>query len=97
VHLKGVYLMGVYLMGVYLHWRVPHGRASHGRAPHLRVFLARRTRVAGILVSTEEVTCRVLVIKPYGNDDDVSLAEKSARVCLEDCPNTAFETRLIWA
>ena len=48
-------------------------------------------------ITTEEVTCRVLVIKPYGNDDDVSLAEKSARVCLKDCPNTAIETRLLWA
>jgi hypothetical protein len=28
---------------------------------------------------TEDVICRVFVIKPYGNDDDVSLAEKSAR------------------
>jgi hypothetical protein len=44
-------------------------------------------------MTTEEVTCRVLVIKPYGNNDDVSLAEKSARVCLKDCPNTAIETR----
>jgi hypothetical protein len=48
-------------------------------------------------MTTEEVICRVLVIKPYGNDDDVSLAEKSARVCLKDCPNTAIETRLLWA
>ncbi|OCK99255.1 uncharacterized protein K441DRAFT_692846 [Cenococcum geophilum 1.58] len=46
-------------------------------------------------MTTEEVTCVVLVIKPYGND--VSLAEKSARVCLKDCPNTAIETRLLWA
>jgi hypothetical protein len=48
-------------------------------------------------MTTEEVTCRVLMIKPYGNDDNVSLAEKSAQVCLKDCPNTAIETRLLWA
>jgi hypothetical protein len=54
------------------------------------------TKTAASMI-TEEVTCRVLVIKPYGNDDDVSLAEKSARVCLKDCLNTAIETRLLWA
>jgi hypothetical protein len=48
-------------------------------------------------MTTEEVTCRVLVIKPYSNNDDVSLAEKSARVCLKDCLNTAIKTRLLWA
>jgi serine/threonine protein kinase len=48
-------------------------------------------------MTTEEVTCRVLMIKPYGNDNDVSLAEKSAQVCLKDCPNTVIETRLLWA
>jgi hypothetical protein len=48
-------------------------------------------------MTTEEVTCRVLAIKPYGSDENVSLAEKSARVCLKDCPNTAIETRLLWA
>jgi hypothetical protein len=44
-------------------------------------------------MTTEEGTYRVLMIKPYDNGDDVSLAEKSARVC----PNTATETRLLWA
>jgi len=48
-------------------------------------------------MTTKEVPCRVLVIKPYGSDENVSLAEKSARVCLKDCPNTAIETRLLWA
>jgi hypothetical protein len=48
-------------------------------------------------MTTEEVTYRVLVIKPYSNNDDVSLTEKSARVCLKDCPNTAIEIRLLWA
>jgi hypothetical protein len=48
-------------------------------------------------MTTEEVTCQVLVIKSYGNDDDVSLAEKLARVCLKDCLNTVIETRLLWA
>jgi hypothetical protein len=48
-------------------------------------------------MTTEEVTCRVVVIKPYSSDEDVSLAEKSARVCLKDCPNMAIETRLLRA
>jgi hypothetical protein len=37
------------------------------------------------------------VIKPYGSDEDVPFAEKSARVCLKDCPKVAIETRLLWA
>jgi hypothetical protein len=48
-------------------------------------------------MTTEEVTCRVLVIRPYCSDEDVSLAEKLARVCLKDYPNVAIETRLLWA
>jgi serine/threonine protein kinase len=48
-------------------------------------------------MTTEEVTCRVLVIKPHGSDEDASLTENSARVCLKDCPNVAVETRLLWA
>jgi hypothetical protein len=42
VHLMGVYLIGVYFVGVYF----------TGRVSHLRVFLARRARVARISVST---------------------------------------------
>jgi hypothetical protein len=41
VHLMGVYLRGVYLVDVYF----------LGRVSHLRVFLARRARVARISVS----------------------------------------------
>jgi len=48
-------------------------------------------------MATDEVTCRVLVIKPYSSDENISLAEKSVRVCLKDCPNTTTETRLLWA
>src|SRR5271155_245271 len=43
LHLMDVHLTGVYLIGVHL---------IDERIPHLRVFLARRTRVARILVST---------------------------------------------
>jgi hypothetical protein len=46
-------------------------------------------------MTTEEVTCRVLVIKPYSGDEDVSFAEKSARVYLKDYLNVAIETRLL--
>ena len=60
VHLMGVHLMGVYLTSVHL-MGVPHGRVSHGRAPHLQVFLARRTWVARILVSTSRMVQKLLI------------------------------------
>jgi hypothetical protein len=68
MYLMGVYLMGVRLIGLYLTKRTSHRRASRGRAlykrvplmgvyllgrvHHLGVFLAHRTRVARIPIST---------------------------------------------
>ncbi len=56
-----------------------------------------RTMKTATSMTTEEVICRIHVNIPYGNDKDVSLAEKAARVSVKDCPSTAIETRLLWA
>jgi hypothetical protein len=63
----GPYLMSVYLIGVYpheraSHVRVPHGHLSYGRVLRLRVFLARRTRVARVPISTLRMFLRLLIV-----------------------------------
>jgi hypothetical protein len=44
------------------HVQVSHERASHGRVSHLRVFLARRTRVVRIPISTLRMFLRLLIV-----------------------------------
>jgi hypothetical protein len=49
-------------MGMHLTGRAPHGRVPHEHIPHLRVFLARRTRVARISVSTPKDVLKLLIV-----------------------------------
>jgi hypothetical protein len=83
----GVYLTDVYLMDVHLIRVHLYGRVSHGRAPHLRAFLARRTRVARIPVSTP-IVLRLLIVgdsavKAAGHPWSALRVLKS---CRKDCP-----------
>jgi hypothetical protein len=101
---KGYTTVGVYLTGVHLnecasHGRVSHRRASHGcvshrdtlhrRASHLGVFLARRTRVARVSVSTpkmfEASDCERLGRQAA---DHPWSALRVVKRCRKDCPTT---------
>jgi hypothetical protein len=73
MYLTGVYLINIYLIVVYQrvshrrvphrrvpHGRLPHRRVPHRRVPHLRAFLAHRTRVTRISISTPRMFLRLL-------------------------------------
>jgi hypothetical protein len=72
MHLVGVDLMGVYLIGVYFM------RGSHRHVSHLRVFLARRTRVARILISTPRMVGKLLIVGDSAVRLLVTLGARSA-------------------
>ena len=55
-----------------------HRRAPHGRVPHLRVFLARRTRVARILISTPRMVEKLLIVGDSAVRLLVTLGARSA-------------------
>ena len=69
----GVYLVNAYLTGVRL-----MSVASHGPALHLRVFLARRTRVARGLVSTPRMVEKLLIVGDSAVRLLVTLGARSA-------------------
>jgi hypothetical protein len=80
VYLIGVYVTDVHLIGVYCayHRHVSHGRTSYGRIPHLRVFLAHRTRVARVLVSTPRMVEKLLIVGDSAVRLLVTLGARSA-------------------
>jgi hypothetical protein len=93
VHLTGVHLAGVshgrashgtciswacISWGVYLIRRASDECVPHSRAPHLRIFLARRTRVARIPVSTP-IVLRLLIVGDSAVRLLVTLGERSPR------------------
>src|SRR5271156_2146783 len=73
------------------HGRAPYGRAPHGRAPHLRVFLARRTRGARILVSTSRMVEKLLDCGRLGRRaaGHPWSALRVVKSCRKDCPTAS--------
>jgi hypothetical protein len=70
---------------------MPHRRVSHGRVLHLRVFLARRTQVANILMSTPRMVekasdCGRLGRQAAGHPWSALRVVKS---CRKDCPTAS--------
>ena len=73
VHLKGVHVIGVHFICVHLTGCVPHEHTYH-----LRVFLARRTRVARILISTPRMVEKLLIVGDSAVRLLVTLGARSA-------------------
>src|SRR5277367_4608000 len=58
--------------------RVSYGPIPYGRVSHLRIFLARRTRVARILISTPRMVEQLLIVGDSAVRPLVTLGARSA-------------------